>query len=567
MRYSIRWQLICIMCALIAVALGGTLLLIRPIIAADYEQRIQTANAAMADSLSRNIEQFIKTEEVIAGTTAGYPDLLLLSKNQRREILARTVAAYPSIQRISVMDLSGNQLGRSEGLEANRQQAKWYKTFMEQHRPNVTSIYYPPSNQEMPAISIIYGIYNQKELTGLLQAVINMDTLQRIVAGYQAEAGGHAFLLGSDGALLAHPDVDRVKQLYNYRSFTRQILHRQEDGDLLRDQAGEIISEPEPFSISASQRAFVEQALAGVSGSGEYEDVDGQRYLCAYRSVRLAGMAEPWHLFVVQKRSTALAFLHDVTATSVTMSMAVLLLAALLIILFSKRITRPLELMSAAAEKIKNGDLSVEVPVSRQKELGNLAEAFNDMVRGLRRLQREQLKSEERIRSMAYHDPLTGLPNRASLNKFLGMVLKESAGTLSGTILFIDLDDFKGINDRFGHVIGDAVLVEAGNRIRQAAGKQAFVCRLGGDEFVAAALTGEPVQQGIELASRIVEALQRECRLQGLDVPLSGSIGIAVISERCSSVDDLLHEADGAMYAAKHAGRNCWKLYQCESGK
>ena len=91
------------------------------------------------------------------------------------------------------------------------------------------------------------------------------------------------------------------------------------------------------------------------------------------------------------------------------------------------------------------------------------------------------------------------------------------------------------------HVIGDAVLVEAGNRIRQAAGKQAFVCRLGGDEFVAAALTGEPVQQGIELASRIVEALQRECRLQGLDVPLSGSIGIAVISERCSSVDDLLH--------------------------
>ena len=84
--------------------------------------------------------------------------------------------------------------------------------------------------------------------------------------------------------------MDRVKQLYNYRSFTRQILHRQEDGDLLRDQAGEIISEPEPFSISASQRAFVEQALAGVSGSGEYEDVDGQRYLCAYRSVRLAGM-------------------------------------------------------------------------------------------------------------------------------------------------------------------------------------------------------------------------------------------------------------------------------------
>ena len=167
---------------------------------------------------------------------------------------------------------------------------------------------------------------------------------------------------------------------------------------------------------------------------------------------------------------------------------------------------------------------------------------------------------------MAYHDPLTGLPNRASLHKFLGASLQASDGWLSGAILFIDLDDFKSVNDRFGHAMGDAVLVIAAERIRQAAGSHAFVCRLGGDEFVVAMLGEGGSGQGILIGEAIVDSLQRDCRIRGLQVPLSGSIGIATVDQCCSSVDELLHAADGAMYAAKHAGRSCWKLYQREVG-
>ncbi len=565
MKYSIRLKLICMMCLLIVIAVGGgTLLLISPIIAADYEQRIQSSNAAMAESLSRNIQHFIKTEEVIAGTTAEYPGLLVMSKSQRREVLARTVATNPSIQRISITDLSGNQIARSEGLETNRRQAAWYKDFMEQRRPGISSVYYSPSDQEMPVISIIYGIHVGEELVGLLQAVVNMEALQRLVETYDAGAGSYAFLLGADGALLAHPDTEKVRQLYNYTSFTRQVLHRQEDGTLLRDSAGEVIEDREPFEISPSQQLLVQRAFSGDNGSGEYEDLDGERYLCVYRSVALLGRSEPWHLFVVQKRSTAMAFMNEVMVTSVTMAVVVVLLACLLIIAFSRRITHPIEVLSIAAEKIKNGDLSVEVPIRGQAELRTLADAFNNMVRGLRTMKADQLHTEGRIRALAYHDPLTGLPNRASLHKFLEDTLQKSNGWLSGAILFIDLDDFKSINDRFGHAVGDEVLITAGRRIRQVAGGQSFVCRLGGDEFVVACLTNDPVDQGIQLAGQILAALQQKCNINGVDIALSGSIGIAAMEKCCICVEDLLHEADGAMYAAKHAGRNCWKLYHRE---
>ena len=113
MRHSIRWQLIFIMCTLIALAVGGTLLLIRPIITADYERRIENSNSAMAVSISQNIRQFIYTEEVVAGTAVDYPNLMQLSKGERREVLARTVAQHPSIQRISLTDMEGRQVARA----------------------------------------------------------------------------------------------------------------------------------------------------------------------------------------------------------------------------------------------------------------------------------------------------------------------------------------------------------------------------------------------------------------------------------------------------------------------
>ena len=154
-------------------------------------------------------------------------------------------------------------------------------------------------------------------------------------------------------------------------------------------------------------------------------------------------------------------------------------------------------------------------------------------------------RDESRLATLAMHDPLTGLGNRRSLMDAL-----DHATTASLALLFIDLDDFKTINDTHGHEAGDAVIVETGRRLLEHTRADDRVARLGGDEFVVMC-AHTTVEDARALALRIADALQQPVG----DYRVTASIGI-VASAPETSPDDLLARADAAMYRAKQAGRN-----------
>ena len=160
-----------------------------------------------------------------------------------------------------------------------------------------------------------------------------------------------------------------------------------------------------------------------------------------------------------------------------------------------------------------------------------------------------RLRSEERMRHEALHDPLTGLANRTLLRDRLEHALARSArdGTETG-VLFIDLDEFKHVNDRLGHAAGDAVLTELGQRLVHAVRPADTVARLGGDEFV---VVCEAIDEetALALGQRLDAAIRQPLAVAG---ELSASIGIALGRE---DADSLLATADAAVYAAKAAGR------------
>jgi diguanylate cyclase (GGDEF)-like protein len=160
-----------------------------------------------------------------------------------------------------------------------------------------------------------------------------------------------------------------------------------------------------------------------------------------------------------------------------------------------------------------------------------------------------RLRSEERMRHEALHDPLTGLANRTLLRDRLEHALARSAreGTETG-VLFIDLDEFKHVNDRFGHAAGDAVLIELGQRLAHAVRPADTVARLGGDEFV---IVCEAIDEetALALGLRLDAAIRQPLEVAG---ELTASIGIALGRE---DADTLLATADAAVYAAKAAGR------------
>lgn len=170
-------------------------------------------------------------------------------------------------------------------------------------------------------------------------------------------------------------------------------------------------------------------------------------------------------------------------------------------------------------------------------------------------------REREEARRAAAEDTLTGLANRARLDELLPQILARArrAGHRVG-VLWIDLDDLKPINDRHGHAAGDALLRRVGERMREVVRGHDLVARVGGDEFVVIAEARDSDDDFSGLAARLNDSIARPVEHGLVQLHASASIGIAVFPEHAQTQADLLQRADRAMYAAKAAGRNTYRL-------
>ncbi len=164
---------------------------------------------------------------------------------------------------------------------------------------------------------------------------------------------------------------------------------------------------------------------------------------------------------------------------------------------------------------------------------------------------------EEKIRHMAMHDILTGLPNRFLMRDRLESVLERTHryGEMAA-LLFIDLDGFKHVNDSFGHKVGDEVLKETSRRILTSIRTADTACRIGGDEFLVILSKIENREKAGAVARRIIEMISRPYKGCGDAQVIGASIGISIIPDDGSNIDELVSKADSAMYDVKHGGKN-----------
>lgn len=177
--------------------------------------------------------------------------------------------------------------------------------------------------------------------------------------------------------------------------------------------------------------------------------------------------------------------------------------------------------------------------------------------RALKQVLEERKALQEALLHQAFYDKLTSLPNRALLfdrlqHAFLEAVRHEQA--LS--ILFVDLDDFKSVNDRFGHATGDQLLVDVAKRMLSVVRQEDTVARLGGDEFTVLIKNPGSVDDAISLANRILERIAEPYQMSGTEFNISASIGVSMNYPKGDQPEDLLREADHAMYQAKSSGKS-----------
>jgi diguanylate cyclase (GGDEF)-like protein len=239
-------------------------------------------------------------------------------------------------------------------------------------------------------------------------------------------------------------------------------------------------------------------------------------------------------------------------------------MAVLVGIALQRALVRPIRRLSDAALQIEAGNYATDLPASRRKdEVGALVNAFSRMAESIVRHDRD-------MRRMAYTDSLTGLPNRLAFRETLDHRLMQLRGIGSQlALLFADIDDFKRVNDTLGHDVGDEVLIQFANRIREAVrrigGEAGELARFGGDEFV---ILLHPVHEhgdirasAAHLAETLVSELSRPIVVQDRQVFLGTSIGVTVFPDDASGATMLMKNGDIAMYQAKVAGKNGYRFY------
>ncbi|BAN34069.1 response regulator receiver modulated diguanylate cyclase/phosphodiesterase with PAS/PAC sensor(S) [Sulfuricella denitrificans skB26] len=216
-------------------------------------------------------------------------------------------------------------------------------------------------------------------------------------------------------------------------------------------------------------------------------------------------------------------------------------------------------------DRRKNGEiypklLTISVVRNAQGEIDFHIGSFTDLS--------EQKAVEEKIRYVAHHDALTGLPNRLHLQISLEQVIATAKReNQEVALMFIDLDRFKIINDTLGHNIGDCLLVEVAQRLRECVRESDLLARLGGDEFVLALAGDDVVNAAAQVAEKILGNLSQTYHIGGQVLHSSTSIGISLYPHDGDNIETLMKNADASMYHAKAMGRNNFQFFSPEMNR
>ncbi len=250
---------------------------------------------------------------------------------------------------------------------------------------------------------------------------------------------------------------------------------------------------------------------------------------------------------------------------------SLLIFFSLLVILIRQhRLLSPLSLITDFTQQVKKTtDYSLRLKSLGMYEVQELSESINDMMKTIdsevkkNKESREQLlKQQSAMEKLANFDNLTGLPNRNFFMEILKLSLAKAQREKSQvTVMFIDLDGFKGVNDNYGHRVGDLLLIEVSNRMKKCFREADTVCRLGGDEFLVLMPYEIEEDHLVTIASRVIECLQAPFILEQWKVNIGASIGITTASDANFDVSKLIGNADIAMYQSKLDGKGKFTIF------
>jgi diguanylate cyclase (GGDEF)-like protein len=423
-------------------------------------------------------------------------------------------------------------------------------------------------------------------VTGALKLPAGSTYLSRIVINH--ERGAHAGLQ-QPSVILAMPVVDAQGQAKGVvvinvdlnGVFATLAADLPKDFQLfLANSKGDYLIHPDPsqtFGFDKGRRVLVQDEFAAtrdlVEGkvSSTMVEVSDGRYADAPvvasfvgRAVKVSsdedsvilGLAQPLTEVLEQANKLGMVVLHLVVGLC--------LVGVVIAALVARVVTRPINAMSSAVQGFAHDHQSPpaqSLALDRHDEIGVLARSFQQMQNKIRQQLDDLQENRQDLEHMARHDVLTGLPNRRAFQERLDHAL--SRAQRSGerfALFFIDVDNFKSINDRWGHDGGDAVLKILALRLVATTRKADAIARMGGDEFVVLLENPAHLEDVGNVAEKLLDSMRSAILHRGQELQVGFSIGISLYPEDGRTAAELMARADQAMYEAKDAGRNGFRF-------
>ncbi|WP_244883627.1 putative bifunctional diguanylate cyclase/phosphodiesterase [Variovorax paradoxus] len=392
-------------------------------------------------------------------------------------------------------------------------------------------------------------------------------SLRSSLAMYKARDAENELLLSADRLGVAQASERSLPAMQNHLLDMREYLASLRilsTDPKFRDQVDRIETQTRQYEDGFL--AFI--ARHGKEGLPESADALRQGYLAT--AVAIESSVEALHTEATKR---ALQTRSDVERAARFSRWAVIALVALAILLsaaaatvVSRRITGSIARLVAFSGRVAAGDFSARTPQGHADEFGILASAMNQMAESIENSNALLESSADTLKHQATHDPLTGLPNRALLEDRLRQAISyaDRYGRLM-TVVFINLDGFKRINDSLGRKGGDELLKVMAERMARCLRSVDTVVRTGGDEFVII-LYDQP-GDGTDIAPalrKLLETIAQPARIGSQAVQLTGSMGVATYPADGADADALFMNADAAMSHAKASGRNNFEFYAAE---
>lgn len=343
-----------------------------------HEEEIQNRNRDQAELIAESIKIFVDAAYMITEELATNPSILTMQTEIQTSILKDCTERNSYLELLYIQGIDGMQTGRSSGTLADRSNRWWFIQMMEQKKAFISHSYYSV-NTGMPCASIFFPMYQEDEFVGVFAADLKLDYLQSMIDRYSdAKRKVISFVIDGEGAVVAHPESIQIQEQYNYKTLTKTVSLKDNDGKTRTDINGNIVTEEQSFEISKDYQSIIKEVMTGNSGVKEITDHEKDYYI-SYAPITLKGESDSWSIITLQEKSTAKAVVNRMISILVFIVLVAISGAIIIIIIQTRKLTKPIITLNKLVKNASEGDFSIQAEENSNNELGTLSKSFNRM--------------------------------------------------------------------------------------------------------------------------------------------------------------------------------------------